>query len=861
MLQNLENIKIPYPTEGVIRTAAIDDTVAPTDSVQIAVNLNFDKVGGFKTRKGISEYADQLSGLIKNFGTLKHQSNDPGYDSINPVNDSQTFSADTTKSISVAQYDSTHYIVFWKGVDDDGFVQVVSVDLTTGIIDPIGSPLEFDTTLNDYNSCVKVDATHFLNFWKGSGNHGFAQVFLVNSSTFAVTAVGSALDFDATLGAFNSCGKIDSNHFINFWCNGGTGKTQVFNVNLSTYAVTALGSPLTFESTQGFYNSCKQVDASHFINFWFGNSSTGRTQVFLINLSTFAVTAVGSAFTFDANEGSYNSCQMIDSSHFINFWLSVSGTTNIGLTRTFNVNLSTFAVTFAGAALQFQNVGGQDNSSVSVGDGEHFVNFWRDVGNNLNYTQIFKVNLTSFNVDAVNLKLSLGNISGNSYNSVILVNSTQILNFWRMDDGTGIAQLFNFLGAVIYERFLYAQQQNGDILNWDNPGWVVRRSGLNTDQKARFMQYINRIWMVNGNGIFGNAVMTSDGGDFDTTLVPDGFPPGDFIQGGFEGRVWVADKDQDVIYFTDIVEFTPPNTYTLTFDPTTNFIKNFSPQNGQTMTGLFTTPRALLLFKEDSIYRIYGAFSVDSYPAYNVGTYSQESIVQTKDGLYFHHSSGFYKFAYDSQPIEISRRIIDFIQAIPRSNYPEVKGIYDGFDAILWAIGPVTVEGVTYTNCVCRYTISTQIWTIYDYPDNDITAYIQYDDGENLNLLLGTEVGKVGKFDDGFTDFDSSIYFELIDRWRSYTEMYAMTKSISGMNIYNENAAGTLIQYQGQESGVNVWEDLGTINEDNNALLPNIGTKDFNAGRIRLSGNTSGTPVGFHGIELLSINVKGFDKN
>jgi hypothetical protein len=367
--------------------------------------------------------------------------------------------------------------------------------------------------------------------------------------------------------------------------------------------------------------------------------------------------------------------------------------------------------------------------------------------------------------------------------------------------------------------------------------------------------------MVNGNASIGDPVATSNGGPFGQDLVPEGFPEGDFIQAGFEGRVWVADKLYDVVYFTDIVQFTPPDTYTLSYDPDINFIKNFSPQNGQTITALATTPRALLLFKQDSIYRIYGSTSADAYPAYNVGTYSQESIIQTKDGIYFHHSSGFYKFSYDSQPIEISRRIIDFIQAIPRSNYENIVGIYDGFDSVEWAIGAVTVEGVTFTNCVCRYTISTQVWTIYDYPGNYITAMIQYDDLTDLNMIMGTDEGKVCKMDDGLDDLGAGIYFEIIDRWRTYSDVYAKAQAIDGINVYNENAGGTKIQYQTQKASTNVWEDLGTIDENASALLPNASTEDFNAARLRINGVTKGTPAVFHGIELLEVQIKGYDKN
>jgi hypothetical protein len=413
----------------------------------------------------------------------------------------------------------------------------------------------------------------------------------------------------------------------------------------------------------------------------------------------------------------------------------------------------------------------------------------------------------------------------------------------------------NVLGGA---KTLFSQVGT-DISVWTGSAWSsVRTCSVST--KARFSQFLNRLWMVNGNG--GDVPKTSNGGVFDTTDVPATLPKGDFIQAGFDGRVWIGDAAKDIVYFTDIVQFNG-TTYTtpLTFNIATNFIQTFSPQDGESMTGLFRVPRALLLFKQNHIYRIYSADNVDPYPAYNVGTYSQESIVQAKDGLYFHHSSGFYKFAYDGQPQEISRRVIDFVKAISRSNYGNIVGVWDGFDAVKWQVGSVTVEGVTYSNCMMRYSISTQVWTIYDYLSNNITALIRFDDGTTIEQIAGTSTGKVGKLDTGTTDFGEAIYFEMIDRWRSFTEMYSKSKSISGLMISTENAAGTDVEYQTQKAPPNEWTYIDTINDNFDALFPNANTDDFNSIRLRITGNSTGTPMIFHGTEVLSIQDKGLEQN
>ena len=411
-------------------------------------------------------------------------------------------------------------------------------------------------------------------------------------------------------------------------------------------------------------------------------------------------------------------------------------------------------------------------------------------------------------------------------------------------------------------KYLFAQVgATIQALNSSTGAWASVRTGLSTTYKARFSQFLNRTWMVNGNA--GSAVNTSNGGAFDTTDVPATFPKGDFISAGFDGRVWIADASRDILYFTDIVQSTDGINYVtpLTFDITENFIAKFSPQDGESITGLFRVPKALLVFKQNHIYRVYSVSNVDPYPAYNVGTYSQESIVQGKDGIYFHHSFGFYKFTYDSQPTEISRRVSDFVKAIPRASYDDIIGVYDGYDAVKWSVGPLTVEGVTYANCQLRYSLSTQVWTIYDFASTGLTALIRYDDGTTIEQIAGTSTGLVGKLDSGTTDFGTAISYEIIDRWRSFVDMNSHSKVINGIAVMSENAGGALVQYQTEKTVVNKWEDLGTIKDSYAALMPNVTTDNFNLIRTRIRGDSTGTSIVFNGTEVLSLEDEGLDQN
>lgn len=453
--------------------------------------------------------------------------------------------------------------------------------------------------------------------------------------------------------------------------------------------------------------------------------------------------------------------------------------------------------------------------------------------------------------------------------------------------------------------------------------WVLRRTVTSTVNKNRYSQFLDRVYTVNGNAAAGgDPIQTYDGTTYSATNVGS-LPPGDFVQAGFEGRVWVGDAATDRLYFSNIVTlggvittslvigFTPTagvilvnetitgGTSGATATVTSNqdnrllvsnvtgtfvvgetitgsisaatgtitsvssqYIEKLSPQDGESMTALHRVPRALLVFKQNHIYRVYAATALDPYPAYNVGTYSQESVVEAKDGLYFHHSSGFYKFQYDGQPQEISRRIKGYVNAIPRTYYEKVQGAYDGKDAIVWSIGPVTVNGVTYSNCQVRYTLSTQVWTTYDLAEGRTPlSMLLYDAGTVVAQLVGTTQGNVYQMETGTTDAGSDIYFDIITRWASFTKLWGHVKSVDGFIQNAQNAAGVNIQCQIDKDGESTWTDIGTLAEDFTSIFPDFSSEDFNRIRFRITGTTNGAQMIFNGTELVGLTDKGYPRN
>ena len=437
----------------------------------------------------------------------------------------------------------------------------------------------------------------------------------------------------------------------------------------------------------------------------------------------------------------------------------------------------------------------------------------------------FAMNLDFDSLGAVKLRKGL-TILGSQIGS-----STPVLGIgnYRNNAGTTFSALANVLN---------------DVYHYQGSSWVSVRSGLTSGGKADFANFIDLTYMVNGNG--NQACQTYNGTTFGTTGVGS-LPAGDFVE-QYRSRIWVADNATDKVFYSNVVSTTN------TLDGGASFLQ-ISPQDGEKITGLKRHPRALLVFKNNHIYRIFSINSTDPDPSIMRGTYSKESIIEAKNGIYYHHPTGFYKFVFDGEQTEISRPIIDIVKAIPRSYYENVSG-WDDEDHCYWSIGDITLGGVSFTNIVVRYTISTQVWTVRSY-SSEIRSSGLYDDGSaNLVQLVGDDDGNVLQFDTGTTDNGSPIFFDLITHWETFTNVKSTIKSLSKIAELHENAEGGSLSYQVDNDRPNAWRPIKDLRQELYEVMT-IDAKNFMRIRFRLAGSSSGSPFIFRGLEMLGLITEG----
>lgn len=381
-----------------------------------------------------------------------------------------------------------------------------------------------------------------------------------------------------------------------------------------------------------------------------------------------------------------------------------------------------------------------------------------------------------------------------------------------------------------------------------NGVWTAKRT-VTTGNKARFSTLLDYVFMV--NGVDATAIWDgASGNNFVTTGNASGAPIGKFIE-NFRARMWIAGNATypDRVYFSSLPSSVSTPIITWDTSVTTGQWIDISPSDGENITALHRTKAALLVFKNNHLYRIYSILQTDPDPQFNVGTYSQESVVETKNGVYFHHPTGFYR--YDGNVTEVSRPIIDIVNGISLVNYSKIAGYLeaDG-DHVCWSVGDVTINGTTFTNLVVRYTISTQVWTHYSYPTQQLVG-ATYNDGTNLTIVVGDANGNVLTTNSGITDNGTELFFSIIHPFDDIDGFHSTIKILNTMFFMHSGLTGANVNYRTPEDiSNNFTKPIGQI-QSNETGFGNLSVRGRKI-QIRVSGTSKGQPISYEGFEVLN---------
>ena len=388
--------------------------------------------------------------------------------------------------------------------------------------------------------------------------------------------------------------------------------------------------------------------------------------------------------------------------------------------------------------------------------------------------------------------------------------------------------------------------------------WTSKRTGLTDSKKARFTSFLDSVWMVNNTEA--TAIWTGASGDsFVTTGSASSAPLGKFID-NFKNRVFIANNDTNPsrLFFSSL-----PTAGAVTWTTATDFI-DISPGDGEDITGIKRFNKVLWVFKENFMYPLYSINETEPDPRIFVGTYSQESVVVAKDGMYWHHPSGIYRLRPgESQPKEISRPIYGIIKNVTLANYTETASWFDN-DHVYTYVGNVTLDdnGPTISNCVVCWTISTEVWTLYSYPSPYVVG-AQYNNGTNIVQVVGDDDGYVYTFNSGQTDniltTGTPINYHLETNFDSITPLRSDGKLIDKIAVLHENASTAKFGWKADKDSKNEVKPIGSLSNKINTIFDH---QNIQGHRIKfvLSGVNTGSPLVFSGYEILSYTNQGNTK-
>lgn len=413
----------------------------------------------------------------------------------------------------------------------------------------------------------------------------------------------------------------------------------------------------------------------------------------------------------------------------------------------------------------------------------------------------------------------------------------------NLGSATNILGLHQFLdtGTGINDRLIAV---NGTVAYALISGtWTSKRTGLTASSKARFTNFVDLVFMVNGV----DAMQSWDGGagNFSTTNVTSA-PAVAYIE-NYRTRVWAARTvaNPSRLYYSSIADASGAIAWTGSVGE--GYI-DIAPGDGEDISGIKKFDGTLWVAKPSTMYRVFSINETEPDARVFAGTYSQESMVTTKEGLYWHHSSGIYRVKKgETSPTEISRPIYTFIKNITRANYTEVAAWSDD-DHVYFSVGDVTVNGITIANCTLRWTISSEVWTIYSHA-HKFVAGNSYDISTGIYRVVGDSIGNVYTYDSGYTDNGTTIMYDLELRWLNLSGLRAEVKTIREMTALSENMEGANITWRNGTNSFNSQQTVGQIKKDETFFK----SQNITGHRIkfRIAGSNVGASGVFQGFEVM----------
>lgn len=217
------------------------------------------------------------------------------------------------------------------------------------------SILEFDTTNAQSISMIKYPWIDRVGVFRANSTWTpYVQSFNINTSTWTVTAVWSPLDI-WTMWVTTSWAELawidNSNLIVNYNGSWSDWFLQLISVDWSGNC-SLNWSALEYDTANWIYNQVVMMDSTHALVVWSDSTGDWRAQIFSVNTWAWTMTALGSSFEFDVSDYVVWDLIKLSSSKALVFYRWVDAD---WWARVLDINTSTRAVTAAWSAFEFKD--------------------------------------------------------------------------------------------------------------------------------------------------------------------------------------------------------------------------------------------------------------------------------------------------------------------------------------------------------------------------------------------------------------------------------------------------------------------------------------------------------------------------
>jgi hypothetical protein len=231
--------------------------------------------------------------------------------------------------------------------------------MSTYDITALSTPLEFDTTNANGKSVVAIPSSdRVLMAWVQSSTLIYVQAFDVNTTTGAVTAIGTPLDIETGTTSSTTTGislvMIDSSNAFVAWPGvSADGFSQLLSIDGSGN-VTTNGSSYEFDIANCEHPSSILWDSTHILIAWSSTGQDGFAVIVSVDTSTGTLANVGTAFEFDTSLArGINITKLTSTKALITY--AATGLGNDAAAVVLDINSSTYDVTAAGSKFVYQS--------------------------------------------------------------------------------------------------------------------------------------------------------------------------------------------------------------------------------------------------------------------------------------------------------------------------------------------------------------------------------------------------------------------------------------------------------------------------------------------------------------------------